>query len=74
MAIARAIAGGAGVLLFDAPFGGVDPAARAALLAELRALQPALGVTLIYATTVPAEAEALGGTTLTMHTGKLAAA
>jgi glycerol transport system ATP-binding protein len=75
VAIARALAKGAEVVLLDEPLVNLDYKLREDLRDELRQLfttsatgQPA---TVVYATTDPAEALALGGTTILMHQGRV---
>jgi glycerol transport system ATP-binding protein len=79
VAIARALAKGAEIVLFDEPLVNLDYKLREGLRDELRALfggaaARAAGVraaTVVYATTDPAEALALGGTTILMHQGRV---
>jgi len=76
VAIARALAKGAEVVLLDEPLVNLDYKLREDLRDELRALfgverpdgRPA---TVIYATTDPAEALALGGSTILVHHGRI---
>lgn len=78
VAIARALAKGAEIVLFDEPLVNLDYKLREGLRDELRALfgrgAAATGgrpTTVVYATTDPAEALALGGTTIVMHQGRV---
>jgi glycerol transport system ATP-binding protein len=76
VAIARALAKGAELVLFDEPLVNLDYKLREDLRDELRALfgSPRAGVaaaTVVYATTDPAEALALGGRTIVMHHGRV---
>ncbi len=79
VAIARALAKGAEIVLFDEPLVNLDYKLREGLREELRALFGAGAVlkaggrptTVVYATTDPAEALALGGTTILMHQGRV---
>jgi glycerol transport system ATP-binding protein len=76
VAIARALAKSADVVLFDEPLVNLDYKLREDLRDELRAL---LGTarpggkpqTVVYATTDPGEALALGGTTIVVHQGRV---
>jgi glycerol transport system ATP-binding protein len=76
VAIARALAKGAELVLLDEPLVNLDYKLREDLRDELRALFGATrpGVrpaTVVYATTDPAEALALGGTTIVVHQGRV---
>jgi len=76
VAIARALAKGAEVVLLDEPLVNLDYKLREDLRDELRALfgaAPPGGkpATVVYATTDPAEALALGGTTILLHEGRM---
>jgi glycerol transport system ATP-binding protein len=79
VAIARALAKGAEIVLFDEPLVNLDYKLREGLRDELRALFGGAGAravggraaTVVYATTDPAEALALGGTTILMHHGRV---
>jgi len=76
VAIARALAKGAELVLLDEPLVNLDYKLREDLRDELRALfgsaRPGgTPATVVYATTDPAEALALGGTTILMHHGRV---
>ena len=75
VAIARALAKGADVVLLDEPLVNLDYKLREDLRDELRQLFGAsttgTPATVVYATTDPAEALALGGTTILMHQGRV---
>ncbi|HEU4732193.1 MAG TPA: ABC transporter ATP-binding protein, partial [Kofleriaceae bacterium] len=76
VAIARALAKGAEILLLDEPLVNLDYKLREDLRDELRALFGAARsgrtpATVVYATTEPAEALALGGTTIVIHQGRV---
>lgn len=79
VAIARALAKDAEIVLFDEPLVNLDYKLREGLRDELRALFGATSTraaggratTVVYATTDPAEALALGGTTILMHHGRV---
>lgn len=79
VAIARALAKGAELVLLDEPLVNLDYKLREGLRDELRALFAGVGsgssgakpTTVVYATTDPAEALALGGTTILMHQGRV---
>ena len=75
VAIARALAKGADVVLHDEPLVNLDYKLREDLRDELRALLGAARAgarpaTVVYATTDPAEALALGGNTILVHQGR----
>ena len=69
VAIARALAKGADIVLLDEPLVNLDYKLREDLRDELRALFGS--ATVVYATTDPAEALALGGTTILVHHGRV---
>jgi glycerol transport system ATP-binding protein len=76
VAIARALAKGADIVLLDEPLVNLDYKLREDLRDELRALleaaqSSARPATVVYATTDPAEALALGGTTILVHQGRV---
>ncbi|MBK7536244.1 MAG: ABC transporter ATP-binding protein [Myxococcales bacterium] len=84
VAIARALAKGADLLLLDEPLVNLDYKLREELRDELRLLFGAAGAsaqaasraaghaaTVVYATTDPAEALSLGGTTVVLHQGRV---
>jgi glycerol transport system ATP-binding protein len=76
VAIARALAKGADIVLLDEPLVNLDYKLREDLRDELRALLGAVQAgakpaTVVYATTDPAEALALGGHTILMHQGRV---
>jgi glycerol transport system ATP-binding protein len=76
VAIARALAKGAELVLLDEPLVNLDYKLREDLRDELRALfgsaRPGNApATVVYATTDPAEALALGGTTILVHQGRV---
>ncbi|HET9627645.1 MAG TPA: ABC transporter ATP-binding protein [Kofleriaceae bacterium] len=77
VAIARALAKRAELVLLDEPLVNLDYKLREDLRDELRALfgtahaGVAPTTTVVYATTDPAEALALGGTTILMHEGRV---
>jgi glycerol transport system ATP-binding protein len=71
VAIARALAKDAELLLLDEPLVNLDYKLREGLRDELRAIFRARETTVLYATTDPAEALALGGRTIVMHEGRV---
>jgi glycerol transport system ATP-binding protein len=76
VAIARALAKGAEIVLLDEPLVNLDYKLREDLRDELRALLGAVEAhgkpaTVVYASTDPAEALALGGRTILMHQGRV---
>ncbi len=70
VAIARALAKDAELLLLDEPLVNLDYKLREGLRDELRAIFRARATTVLYATTDPAEALALGGHTILLHEGR----
>jgi glycerol transport system ATP-binding protein len=70
-AVARALAKGASVILFDEPLASLDYKLREELRAELRALLEDGGRIVIYATAEPAEAMAMGGRIAVMDEGRI---
>ncbi|TPE46961.1 ABC transporter ATP-binding protein [Amaricoccus solimangrovi] len=71
LAIARALAKGASLMLFDEPLVNLDYKLREELRSELRALFHEGGQTVVYATTEPDEALQMGGETIVMHEGRV---
>jgi len=71
VAIARALAKDAELLLLDEPLVNLDYKLREGLRDELRAIFRARATTVLYATTDPAEALALGGQTILLHEGRV---
>lgn len=71
--VARAIAGGAGLMLMDEPFGALDPITRAALAESYRALHDRLALTTIMVTHDMAEALLLADRILVMAGGRVVA-
>lgn len=70
-ALARALVKGAGLVLLDEPLANLDYKLREELREELPRLFSASGAILVYATTEPAEALMLGGTTATLSQGRV---
>ncbi len=70
LAIARALAKGARILLLDEPFANLDYKLREQLARELRGLTLASGTTVIYTTADPHEALALGDDTLLLDAAR----
>ncbi|MCT9928971.1 ABC transporter ATP-binding protein [Planotetraspora sp. A-T 1434] len=72
VAVARALARGAGILLFDEPFANLDYKLREQLREDFRTLFSDQGeAVVIYTTTEPAEAMMLGDVVLVMHEGQV---
>lgn len=71
LAIARALAKNAALLLFDEPLVNLDYKLREGLRDELRSLFRQGNQTVVYATTEPEEALQMGGTTIVMHEGRV---
>jgi len=72
VALARAIAVEPGVLLLDEPLSNLDPAVRAELRVELRALQRRLGTTMVYVTHDQEEALSLADQLIVLQAGRVA--
>jgi glycerol transport system ATP-binding protein len=70
-ALARAIVKGAGLVLLDEPLANLDYKLREELREELPRLFARTGAILVYATTEPAEALMLGGSTATLSLGEV---
>ncbi|MBW4022225.1 MAG: ABC transporter ATP-binding protein [Proteobacteria bacterium] len=70
-AIARALVKRADLVLLDEPLANLDYKLREELREELPRLFAATGTILVYATTEPAEALLLGGTTATLWQGRV---
>jgi glycerol transport system ATP-binding protein len=70
-AIARALVKHADLVLLDEPLANLDYKLREELREELPKLFAASGTILVYATTEPAEALLLGGTTATLWQGRV---
>jgi len=69
--VARALAGGAGLMLMDEPFGALDPVTRATLAETYRALHDRLGLTTIMVTHDMVEALLLADRILVMADGRV---
>ena len=70
-AMARALVKDADLVLFDEPLVNLDYKLREALRVEMRKLFESRHTIAVYATTEPAEALALGGTTTLLHQGRI---
>ncbi len=70
-ALARALARGEGLLLLDEPLVNLDYKLREELRFELRAIFERGTHTIVYATSDPSEALAIGGTTAVLDRGRL---
>ena len=73
VALARAIVGEPQVLLLDEPLSSLDAELRAALRAELAALQAALHLTMVYVTHDREDAAVLGDCVVEMRAGRILA-
>ncbi|PJN93581.1 hypothetical protein CNY89_19780, partial [Amaricoccus sp. HAR-UPW-R2A-40] len=71
LAIARALAKEASLMLFDEPLVNLDYKLREELRAELRAIFHEGRQTVVYATTEPDEALQMGGETIILHEGRV---
>jgi len=71
LALARALACEARILLLDEPLGPLDAALRAELLARLERLQRELGLTVLHVTHDPAEARSIADRALFLRDGLL---
>ena len=69
--VARALAAEPEIVLFDEPFGALDPLTREALQAEVHALVEQLGTTIVFVTHDVSEALRLGTRIAVMHEGAL---
>jgi glycerol transport system ATP-binding protein len=70
-ALARALVKRADLVLLDEPLANLDYKLREELREELPRIFAATGAILVYATTEPAEALLLGGSTATLHQGRV---
>ena len=70
-ALARALVAKPRALLLDEPFAALDPALRAALRAELDALQRRLQVPMVLITHDPEDVAVFGGQVLQMRAGEI---
>ena len=70
-AIARALVKRAELVLLDEPLANLDYKLREELREELPRIFAQTGAILVYATTEPTEALLLGGTTVTLHEGRV---
>ena len=68
VALARALVDNPDLLLLDEPLSSLDRGRRAELRHELAGIPKEFGVTMIYVTHDPADAEAFGGETITLET------
>ena len=71
LAIARALAKDASLMLFDEPLVNLDYKLREELRSELRMIFHEGGRMVVYATTEPDEALQMGGETIVMHEGRV---
>jgi iron(III) transport system ATP-binding protein len=72
VAVARALVLKPDVLLFDEPLSNLDARLRRSMREEIRALQQALGVTVVYVTHDQAEALAVSDLIVVMRVGEIA--
>lgn len=71
VALARALVAQPDIVLLDEPFSALDPALRARMRAELRALQASLDVPMLVISHDPADVEALGEHVLEIREGRI---
>jgi ABC-type Fe3+/spermidine/putrescine transport system ATPase subunit len=71
VAFARALVASPRLLLLDEPLGSLDAELKKELLEELAALQRSLGITLLYITHDPVEAQAIASRIQLMRAGRL---
>jgi iron(III) transport system ATP-binding protein len=71
VALARALVGQPRVLLLDEPLSNLDPELRDALRVELAHLQRTLGITVVYVTHDPEDADELANRTVQMRDGRI---
>jgi multiple sugar transport system ATP-binding protein len=69
VALGRALARQPKVFLFDEPFANLDATARARMRAKVKKLRQRLPATIIYATSDPVEAMAMGERVIVMNNG-----
>lgn len=74
VALARALVARPDIILLDEPFSALDPALRATLRAELRALQASLDVPMVLISHDPEDVEALAEHVLEIRDGRIHAA
>lgn len=74
VALARALVSRPALLLMDEPLSSLDPDLRAQLRGELARVTEAAGMTLIYVTHHPDDAEALADRVIEMRAGRLGCA
>ena len=72
LALARALAAQARILLLDEPLGPLDPARRSELLDRLGEVQRELGLTVVHVTHDPVEAARVASRTLRLEGGRVA--
>ncbi len=71
VAVARALASGPGILLFDEPLSNLDAALRQQTRDELRSIQRSTGITTVYVTHDQGEALSLSDRIAVMRAGKI---
>jgi len=71
VALARALVARPDIVLLDEPFSALDPALRARMREELRALQASLDVPMLVISHDPADVEALGDHVLEIRDGRI---
>ena len=71
LALARALAGGSGLLLLDEPLGQLDAELRPAMAAEIRQIARAARATVLHVSHDPAEALSLGDLVVVLEAGRL---
>ena len=74
VALARALVARPDIILLDEPFSALDPALRATLRAELRALQASPDVPMVLISHDPEDVEALAEHVLEIRDGRIHAA
>src|SRR5579884_4039798 len=71
VAVARVLAAGASLLLFDEPFSNLDAKLRKAMQVELRELQQRLGIATIHVTHDQQEAMSMSDRLIVMNSGQI---
>lgn len=71
VALARALAPEPNILLLDEPFSALDPVVRMQLRIDMKAIQRALGIPILFITHNPVEAFTMADKMVVLHEGKV---